>query len=328
MTTGRKVNKISTYRRILRLNHRIVQKGIVKMKEKVFSANEVVFREGDLGTCFYQIIEGTAGVYLSYGEADQIRLTEMKPNQYFGEMAVIDAWPRSTTIVAEEELRVIEIPESDLNSYFTEQPDRILALMRQLGNRIRALTDDYDEVIAFLKEKEEADAEKKPGFLDKLKKYLAISRTAKKNAPLYSVESLEKMINFGSGECLPASLSSYNKGDVLFREGEKGLCMYAVHSGSVGIYSNFGTELEKKLTSLYANTFFGEMGMLDNEARSATAVIEEDGTTLERILPENLEELFRTNPMEIDMILRHLSSRLRQLTRSYEQACEKAAEGM
>ncbi len=298
------------------------------MKERVFAVNEVVFREGDMGTCFYQIVDGIAGVYLNYGEANHRKLTEMKPGQYFGEMAVIEAWPRSTTIVAESELRVIEIPESSLNEYFTEQPDKIYALMKQLGGRIRTLTEEYDEVTAFLKEKQDEGAEKKPGFLEKLKKYLEVSRMAKKNAQLYSTESVEKMLNFGRPGSPTATLSSYHSGEIIFREGEKGLCMYAVYGGAVGIYTNYGNPLEKKLTTLYPNTFFGEMGMIEEEPRSATAVVEENDTVLECIYPENLEELFKTNPGEIDMILRHLSYRLRRLTQSYVKACDKAAEGM
>ena len=94
------------------------------MKRVVFNKGEVVFHEGDMGTCFYQIEAGEAGVYVSYGNADQRKLTEMKPGQFFGEMAVIEAWPRSTTIVAESDLHVIAIGESELNDYFMEQPTR------------------------------------------------------------------------------------------------------------------------------------------------------------------------------------------------------------
>ena len=53
------------------------------MKEKVFAAKEVVFREGDLGECFYDIVSGIAGVYLSYGEPDQNKLTELKAGQVY-----------------------------------------------------------------------------------------------------------------------------------------------------------------------------------------------------------------------------------------------------
>ena len=40
------------------------------MTEKVFEKGIVIFREGDIGNSFFQIVSGTAGVYSHYGEAD------------------------------------------------------------------------------------------------------------------------------------------------------------------------------------------------------------------------------------------------------------------
>ena len=296
------------------------------MKEKLFSRNEVVFREGDLGESFFQIMEGKAGVYLHYGEADERKLTEMKPGQYFGEMAVIGAWPRTATIVAEEDLRVTEITEAGLNEYFTEQPDRILAIMKQIGSRIRTLTEEYDEVAAFLKEKKDDGAEKKEGFLAKLKKYREISALAKKNAVRNTVEETVKVKIQDKPKDSPLPVESCDKGQIIFREGESGTFMYAIHGGTVGIYTGYGSTLEKKLTALYPNSFFGEMSLIDHERRSATAVAEENGTILEIISAENLQDLFKANPLEVDMILRHLSNRLKKLTIDYVKACDEAVQ--
>ena len=75
-----------------------------------------------------------------------------------------------------------------------------------------------------------------------------------------------------------------------------------------------------------AGEVFGEMGLISEEKRSATAVVEEDGTLLETIRAESLESLFKSNPVKIDMILSHLSHRLRRLTLDYVKACRKAVE--
>ena len=150
------------------------------MNTKVFAKNEVIFREGDIGKTFYEITEGTAGVYLHYGQADQRKLADMKPGQYFGEMAIIEFWPRSATVVAEEELHAVELTSEDLVAFFTEQPDRIMALMIQLADRLRQLTKDYDEVNAFLREKQDAGAQKSDGFLARLKKYKEVRDYAAK----------------------------------------------------------------------------------------------------------------------------------------------------
>ena len=295
------------------------------MKKVIYAKGEVVFREGDLGSCFYQIEEGTAGVYLHYGEAEQRKLTDMKPGQFFGEMAVIETWPRSTTIVAESELHAIEIAEDDLNAYFSEQPDKIYALMKQLGDRIRSLTAEYDEVNNFIKEKAEAGAEKKEGFIAKLKKYLELNALASKNTGV-TQEEVITMKEFGSKDKDSTQVLEFRKGQIIFREGDPGNYMYAIHGVSVGIYLDYGTAQEKKLTTLYSNSFFGEMGLISEEKRSATAVVEEDGTLLETIRAESLESLFKSNPVKIDMILSHLYQRLRRLPLDYVKACRKAVE--
>lgn len=296
------------------------------MNEKFFSKNAVVFREGEHGESFYQILEGKAGVYLHYGEAEERKLTELKPGQYFGEMAVIGTWPRTAAVVAEDDLRVEEITEAGLNSYFEEQPDRILALMKQIGGRIRTLTEEYDEVTAFLKEKQDGTTEKKEGFLAKLKKYREISALAKKNAVRTTLEDEVKAAFPESQQASSLPVESCNKGQIIFREGESGSYMYAVQGGAVGIYTGYGSALEKKLTTLYTNSFFGEMSLIDHERRSATAVAEEDGTVLEIISAENLKDLFKANPLEVDMILQHLSYRLKKLTVDYVEACNKAVQ--
>ena len=118
---------------------------------------------------------------------------------------------------------------------------------------------------------------------------------------------------------------TYAKGDIIFRQGDPAAVMYDIISGKVGIFSGYQTEQEEKVAELAAGQIFGEMGMIGNEPRSATAVTLEDDTTLETIYPEDLEDLFRKNPPKVEMILRHMSFRLRRLTVDYLAACRKLA---
>lgn len=256
---------------------------------------------------------------------DQQKLTDMKTGQYFGEMAIIEAWPRSATVVAEEDLHTIELTGSNLVEYFREQPDKIMALMNQLGDHLRQVTADYDEVIAFLKEKQSAGAEKKEGFLAKLLKYKKIANLSGKLAGC-TVEDEIRQKNAGKGAEAAMQVKSFSRGQIIFREGDKGTYIYQIHSGSVGIYSKYGTPEQTKLTSLYTNAFFGEMALVGNDPRSATAVVEEDDTILEYIGAGDMEELFKINPLKVDMILSHLSNRLRRLSLDYVNACAKATE--
>ena len=121
-------------------------------------------------------------------------------------------------------------------------------------------------------------------------------------------------------------MKAFNKGDIIFHQGDAGESMYDIRWGSVGIYLDYGTEKEKKLTELGTEAFFGEMGMIDHAPRSATAVALEKGTQVQEITEEMLGELFREKPAKVMMIMQQLSGRLRDLTKDYMEACKTAAD--
>lgn len=109
--------------------------------------------------------------------------------------------------------------------------------------------------------------------------------------------------------------------EIIFREGDEALCMYDVRLGSVGIYAHYGTTKEKLLSRIVPDQFFGEMGMIDGEPRSATAVALEGNTELEVITPEVFGEYIREKPGKVVMMMEHMSRRLRSLTQEYDGAC-------
>ena len=125
---------------------------------------------------------------------------------------------------------------------------------------------------------------------------------------------------------------AYKKNTVIFREGDSSDCMYDILGGRVGIYAGYGTPEEKLLTELKEGDFFGEMGMIEDKPRSATAVVLEKDTQLMTIDKEQLKGYLRVRPARVLQIMQHMSSRLRQLSDDYLAVCktldryDKAAE--
>ena len=113
--------------------------------EKTFNNGDIIIREGDSGNTFFQLLEGEVAVYKNYGKGDEVQVAVIEPGQYFGEMAVIETYPRSSTVVATGDVKVVEIPAEALNDYFTQNPDKILAIMEVFGSRIKKMTDDCNE---------------------------------------------------------------------------------------------------------------------------------------------------------------------------------------
>ncbi len=292
--------------------------------EKTFSDGEVIIKEGDEGKTFFQLLEGKAKVYKDYEEDNQVEIATLEQGQYFGEMAVIEEdAPRSSTIVAEGDVKVLEIPAADLNDYISQNPDKIIDIMKLLGTRIKTMDDAYAEAKKVRDELRKAQSDSRyDGFWARQQR-LSIWMTPK-NARLE--EPSAEALRAAAATVKAEKTETYNYGTIIFKQGEIGKCMYIVHEGNVGVYSNYGEKDELKLTSVDPVACFGEMGMLSDEPRVATAVADCSGTQVEIIYADDLANIFKTQPEKIDMILKTLSYRLRKITYEYFKACQEITE--
>ncbi|MBO7252318.1 MAG: cyclic nucleotide-binding domain-containing protein [Oscillospiraceae bacterium] len=116
--------------------------------------------------------------------------------------------------------------------------------------------------------------------------------------------------------------------EIIFKQGDKSDCMYDIRMGRVGIYANYGTKEEKLLTELTTDQFFGEMGIMEGYPRSATAVALGDVTELTVVAKEDFEDYCKNNPEKAILIMKNMSSRIRDLTQSYLEVCRTVAEYM
>lgn len=152
-------------------------KGAAVMEAKLIPANTVIFKQGDVELCMYDLIQGSVGIYADYGLPTQKKLTTLSPekNRFLGEMGLIDAAPRSATAVAETDCKVLTVDAANMNTYFLDDPDTLLAVMRQMSDRIREMTGDYMEAVKTISENEryEQKGGKKPDWLVKNLKFFA-----------------------------------------------------------------------------------------------------------------------------------------------------------
>ena len=295
------------------------------LAEKTFKKGEIIIKEGDVGKTLFFINEGKAGVYVDYGKKNPFRLGFVEAGEFFGEMAILEAYPRSATVVAERNISVIEIPGDDMNSFFSENPDQIIDLMKLLGNRIQTMAADYIESQVLLKQLRDADEGKKKSLFSKIKKHMDTYQANKNQLDEPSRESLkaelEKYKDVSAGE-----LKTLRKGMFIFREGKEEQCMYILHSGKVGMYNNYRSKEEVMLSELEAVSFFGEMGIISDEPRNATAVVESNGATVEAISREDLQTMINKCPNKVYMILRDMSYRLRKLNVDFLKTCKEITE--
>ena len=87
---------------------------------------------------------------------------------------------------------------------------------------------------------------------------------------------------------------TFPKGSVIFSEFESGDCFYLIQSGRVQLIK-IVNGFEKNLDILQPSEIFGEMAILENSPRSATAIAYDDVKALE-FNKANLEVLMMGNP--------------------------------
>lgn len=141
----------------------------------ILKRNEIIFNEGDKSDCMYDIRQGRVGIFANYGAKEEKLLAELTKDQFFGEMGIIEGYPRSATAVAMGDMTELSvIAKNDFEDYCKQNPEKTILIMKNMSVRIRDLTQGYLEVchaIAEAMDAEQKGEKKSLGLLKRLKKY-------------------------------------------------------------------------------------------------------------------------------------------------------------
>ncbi len=95
---------------------------------EAFAKDAVIFREGDPGDRCYVITNGDVRISKFIPNIGEEALAVLKPGDFFGEMALIDKFPRSAHAIANTDVAVLAINKADL--------DKMLIMDRELGYKL------------------------------------------------------------------------------------------------------------------------------------------------------------------------------------------------
>jgi hypothetical protein len=106
------------------------------MPSEHFNPGQIIFKEGEKSHDAYYIVHGAVEISVSTAHGKQV-LGKISPGEVFGEMGMIMDRPRSATATALEPTLVESISETDFESYFLQNPDRLHTYLSTLFERIR-----------------------------------------------------------------------------------------------------------------------------------------------------------------------------------------------
>ncbi len=97
-------------------------------------AGTVVTQIGTPGDSFFFIVDGQVSVQTPVGVGDPLR-----PGDFFGEMSLLDGEPRSATVTATTDLRLLVVDRSHFWRLLNETPDLMRRILMVLSRRVRRL---------------------------------------------------------------------------------------------------------------------------------------------------------------------------------------------
>jgi signal transduction histidine kinase len=112
-------------------------------REQAYHSGQSVFQQGDPGDALYLVKSGWIQIAIHTEAGERLALSRIFPGEIFGEMAVLDAEPRSATATAAEEAEVYRFSRPELIELLGASPSIALAVMRAISLRLRDFNSRY-----------------------------------------------------------------------------------------------------------------------------------------------------------------------------------------
>ena len=244
-------------------------------KTENFAEMESFFIEGQASDRMYLLVEGEVSLLRNKKTLDIVKAGEI-----FGEIAVITQQPRSATAIARKFCQVLVMDARQFQQALQATPEFALMLMNIMNNRLRL-------TLALMKQTASL-----PSFGDR------------DDLRVFDKKMMEDLV--AAFRARPPQ--TFPTGRVIMKEGDAGVSMYIVIRGRVTV-SIKGTVVEQ----VGPGGTFGEMALVDQASRSATAVAATESQLL-TISRSDFLNLVKTKPGFAISLLKTIADRLRTMT--------------
>jgi CRP-like cAMP-binding protein len=200
----------------------------------------------------------------------------VKVGEIFGEMAAISESARSATAVAKVACRVIGLDDKQFQAGLRQKPEFALMMMSLMILRLRTM-------------------------IAKLAQHSTLGGGQSKESRVFDKNTLTALAK-GLGD---GGMMRFNQGQIIFRQGAAGAMMYVVYAGRVKV------SIEGAVVDIVSQGgVIGEMALVDQGARAATATAETD-VELIAVNRNVFLNLVKSNPEFGESLLEAIAERVR-----------------
>jgi len=121
--------------------------------ERNFPKHKTIVEEGAPGDYMYIIVDGRVKVTKLSGDGREKILELLGVGDFFGEMALFDDAPRSASVKALSQVRILALGRNDFLRLLARSPDLALSVIQELTRRLRQV-DEQASSLSFQRVKE------------------------------------------------------------------------------------------------------------------------------------------------------------------------------
>lgn len=242
------------------------------------------------------------------------------PGDFFGVVSCMSGRPRTETSIAETNVSLLVVSKESFSLLVQVHPAIALKILRFFSKELR----EYDKTLTKLVFK--SSVEEDPSNLFKIAEYYYSKKMYLQSAYAYKkyielvpdgafvpqakerLSQIDPEIVVSTEPEVEGFYKHYKDGQIIFCEHELGDEVYVIRKGQVKIVKMV-EDKEVLLAILKEGDIFGEMAILENKPRSATAIASGD-TTLMFIRKENFELAVKEDPNIATKIIELLSNRI------------------
>jgi len=102
-----------------------------------YQAGETIFNEHDLGDGLYVVETGSVRIWVMDEDVNEVTLAELKPGDFFGELAVLDRGERSSSATAIVDTHLHKLSSDAFQEFLIEHPDAAIDVICEIAQRMR-----------------------------------------------------------------------------------------------------------------------------------------------------------------------------------------------
>lgn len=115
---------------------------------RTYAPGDYIFQEGEKGNVMYILLKGSVELRKKVERGEKCLKVVDTPNDFFGEMALVDEQPRSASAIAATETQLVEVDQPTFENLIVTNGKFALKIIKILSDRIRHSNVQISELIA------------------------------------------------------------------------------------------------------------------------------------------------------------------------------------